>query len=75
MCRAITEVTARVRSLILIVRDRAHGGFGRLGGVEGIVVEGGGFGATPYIRIGESCCLWFVRAHGRPVLNRQVAMS
>jgi hypothetical protein len=35
----------------LIVRDRVHGGFGRLGGVDGIVVEGEGFGMLLYIRI------------------------
>ena len=37
--------------MALNVRDRAHGGFGRLGGVDGIVVEGEGFGMRLYIRI------------------------
>ena len=42
---------------ILIYRDRAHSGFGRFGGVDGIVAEDGGFGTPPYVRIVESCCL------------------
>lgn len=75
MRHAITKVTMRVRSFILIVGDRAHGGFGQLNRVDGIVVEGGGFGAIPYIRIGESCCFWFAHVCGTPVLNRNMAMS
>ena len=38
--------------VIVIFHDRAHGGFGRCGGVDGIVVEGGALAITqkrPYI--------------------------